>query len=412
MGGGVIILRLIKRFDFWVVALGAAVVLWALLFGARPGGTVTPGTGVDPADVDYSSYNAGTLGLNGIYGVMEQRGIKVMRWRRPLKELPAKSGRLVVWQPFQLTPDEWTDLKKWVGGGGTLVISVPGSLGTLTPGAVPGAAPARGPLPRPAGAAGQELVPAAVSPVTLGVVHLRGAGNMGFAEVPMQPEIRTYVVKTSGEPAVMGWDFKSGHVYAVADPSLLANGILPQADNLTLAVNLLDPGTGGSLVFDEYHHGASVAEDWWQTLRPQMRWTLLQALLAVLVLLTLAGVRFGQPVAATEGVSRQAVEYVFGLANLLRESRANRWVLDRLGQAFRRDLARYLGAQPGAGPEELGRLWERHTGEDGRPLSDLLTQFTRDGEPGDAQLLTIVRRMAEYRRRMASKGGTPDREHR
>jgi hypothetical protein len=368
--------------------------LAALILGARFDSGRQEGAGTDPAQTGYSTYSTGDQGLKGIYSLLEARGAGVSRWRRPVSSLGPDMNRLVIWQPAELTAGELGTLATWVKAGGTLVLSLPPgqALEQLVPAGNTSAA--RPPIPVP------ELLPAGVSPLLQGVQRLEGKEGLYFGRLPDRAGSTAYLVNSGRLPVAVGWTLGNGRVYAVAEPSILTNGLILRADNATFAVNLLDPGPGATVAFDEFHHGARVGEDWWQTLRPQMRWTILQAALAALVALLLAGARLGAPVELPEGISREAAEFARGLGNLLRETRANRWVLDRLCRSFRRDLARYLGAAPGVAGEELGRLWELHTGEPAGPLVELLGRCTAGGPPSDRSLMAALSGMAEYRRRI------------
>lgn len=375
-------------------ALACLLLLGAILIGgaANPGGG--RGTGGDPAAVAYSSYNTGPYGLKGIYTLMEARGTDVTRWRRDPAQLEYGLDRLVIWQPWTVSPEQWSDIAWWVEDGGTLILSV--HQGITVSDLLPEWESRWQPSLAPSEV--QAVHPTGAAPLLEGVRSLYAPDGLGVRNAPAGATV--YAVNAAGAPIVLGWPLVDGQVFFVSDPDMLANGWVLEADNATLAVNLLDPGPGGRLAFDEYFHGVEAAQDWWQTLRPQMRWTLLQALLAAVALLILAGARLGRPVEAPEGVSRDAVEYAHGLANLLRESRANRWVLERLYRSFLRDLARHLGASPRAGHGELGRLWQAHTGEPGAPLTDLLDRAAAPLEPRDKDLMHILRQMGEFRRRL------------
>ena len=377
-----------------MAALAGLLLLGAILLGGAVDSGGGRGTGTDPADVDYSSYNTGPYGLKGIYALMEARGTDVTRWRRAPAHLGYEIDRLVIWQPWAMATEDWEDLTWWVEDGGTLVISV--GQGRAVSGILPEWDTHW--IPTLAYADSPEVKPAGLSPIMEGVRALFAPESIGLQNLP--PGATVYAANAAGHPVVIGWPLYDGQVYFVSDPDILANGWILEADNATLAVNLLEPGPGGRLAFDEYNHGVEAAQDWWQTLRPQMRWSMLQATLAALALLVLAGARLGRPVEAPEGISPDAVEFAHGLAALLRESRANRWVLERLYRSFLRDLARHLGASPRVGHSELGRLWQTHTGEPGAPLADLLDRSAAPLEPRDKELLQILRQMGEFRRRI------------
>jgi len=393
LGGGIAILRGIRRTDLWITVLAILSLVGVWILGAVLDSGAKEGAGQDPAQSAYSTHNAGDLGLKGLYTLLQANGVSVSRWRRPLSGLGTEVDRLVVWYPTGMTAGDWIHLDRWVRGGGTLVVATHLTIDRIVPGTTVGLVPVT------AAAKEVPIDAVAVHPLTQGVKQLKGVNGQEYLSLPQRSGITVYAARGTG-PVLVGWPLGKGQVYAVADPGFLANGYIREADNLTMAVNLLDPGRGKHLAFDEYHHGATTGEDWWQTLRAPLRWAMLEAVLAALVLIIWAGARLGTPVALSEGVSRSAVEFAGGLANLLRRSRGNRWVRDRLYQSFVAELCRYLGARPGIGHEELSRLWARYTGEPGDGLLSLLNRCVAPVAPKDHDLVAMVREMGPFRSRL------------
>jgi len=75
-----------------------------------------------------STYGRASGGLLSAYAYLEARGVEVHRWERPLSELPAAQGTLVLSPPFQVG---WTDedtraLHTWTGQGGTVLLLASG----------------------------------------------------------------------------------------------------------------------------------------------------------------------------------------------------------------------------------------------------------------------------------------------
>jgi hypothetical protein len=142
-----------------------------------------------------------------------------------------------------------------------------------------------------------------------------------------------------------------GRVYALASAHPLTNAGLGQADDAALARRLLaDLPPGGTVVFDEYHHGLTehgtlmarlLGEPW--------GWAALYAAGLTFAYLALSGRRFGR--VAPELVwprPRPGGEHAVTLATLLRQGGHRGW----LRQQYLLQLRRALGARFGV-PADL-----------------------------------------------------------
>jgi hypothetical protein len=114
-----------------------------------------------------------------------------------------------------------------------------------------------------------------------------------------------------------------GRVIGLADPHLLSNVSLREADHARLATNILLTHLGsGILLIDEYHHGygraASVVDHFFSSraLTP-----LLQTVLLLLVLWAARGRRFGLPRSLIQVKRRSSLEYVSAMAHLYQRGR-------------------------------------------------------------------------------------------
>ena len=248
--------------------------------------------------------------------------------------LPAQdTGVMFVFTPTsQFTGDEADRTRQWVSAGGTLVYA--SEKGDPELDRAFGVARYNTP------ASGQVY---AGVPVMAGVTTVRGGDDV----VPLQPapDQITFLRTTGGDSAAFLQHIGAGTVYVLADPLVLCNGYLEQADNGRLLANLLatqDPNA--AVAFDEYHHGLTVndfAPQSWVT----TPWGagLLWLVVAVFFGLLLRGRRFGPIAGRPAEVARSDAEWSVAVGELLRRSSARSVTLGLLASATERAVAMRTG---------------------------------------------------------------------
>ena len=169
-------------------------------------------------------------------------------------------------------------------------------------------------------------------------------------------------------PAVMGFRMGAGRVIVVADAALLRNDVLRLCNRPAglMAVRLVEwlGGPGATVIFSEYHQGAgrhpSVRRAVTTVLgRTPPGRTLLQALIAGIILLVAAGVRPIRPRQRSRIERRSPLEHVGALARAYEQVEATRTVTRRLVRGLRRRHA--VGTAPGMTDEQfLQAIAARH----------------------------------------------------
>src|SRR5437016_6197026 len=84
-----------------------------------------------------TSYSTGPTGLAAMYRLYSRLGdgrFKAVQFQRPITHLPADAALLVVSHPFRRnpSPEEKASLRKWISGGGALLLLLDESA-ALTP---------------------------------------------------------------------------------------------------------------------------------------------------------------------------------------------------------------------------------------------------------------------------------------
>ena len=141
----------------------------------------------------------------------------------------------------------------------------------------------------------------------------------------------------------------SGTLIVVGSLAPFINQFLPVADNGRFALSLAAAGfgSGRSIGFDEYHHGAHPSAELMAVLeRTWLGRAMLLAGALLFVYLWWSGRRFGPPLPADPRPPRSSLEYIRGFAGLLRRSGRDEIARDRLRRDLRLGLATRYGLDP------------------------------------------------------------------
>jgi Domain of unknown function (DUF4350) len=193
----------------------------------------------------------------------------------------------------------------------------------------------------------------AATPAVAGVVTVSGSASV----VPLdpEPEQATFLRTPDGYSAGFVQGIGNGRVVVLADPLVICNGYLENADNGLLLADLFSgAGPDAPVTFDEYHHGLTVSD-----FAPQAWLTtpwgaaLLWLLVAVFLGLLLRGRRFGPLIERPAEVARSDAEWSVAVGQLLRRSSARSVTLGLLAHATEREVA----AQNGLPMQPRERFW-------------------------------------------------------
>lgn len=353
----------------------------ATLFGQTQSG---PGSGA-PAPPG-STYSTEADGLSAIFEVLAEQK-QARRWESGFDRLPPEVDRLVIWQPSDLSDQDWRQLFTWVGAGHTLILSteddrLPGTVEPLKASAARPSAP--------------DAVTAGVRTVSVG----SGAFETLTGDRLVELE------RLDGAAVLAGWNQGRGRMYWSADAAWLSNGLIDKENNLELALRLLTPAAGKQTAFDEVHHGYEVADVWWRLLRGPLQLFLLQLAVALGVFYWAYGVRFGAPRPLPAGPPRAAAEYVYSMSNLYRRARARRVALQALYRSLTRELGRLLGGTGGMSHQAVARAASVRAGVPTEQIEALLdkTHPDRTTTPSDAELIRLAREVEAIQRGVRNAG--------
>ncbi len=332
-------------------------------------------------------FNTGS-GAKAAYLVLERLGYDVVRLREPFSP-DRLAGVEVLWilEPtFGLEKDERKALSDWLESGGRLV---------LAPGVRPFVARAGGDwlfdnwfntisTSSPAKDAWQAISQkrgeslSENDPLFAGVNEMTARGESRFPNnSPLKGPLanapaRVFWADDLGTVA-MRVSVDEGEIIALADTHFLTNRGLDEADNAVFLANLARQAShatgGGTVAFDEIHHGFPLSGDPWVAIAKMMLaehwgWGIVQASLVLLLALYALGVRFGRPVDVVMKQRRQHGEFAEAAGRTLHDAQANELVYRTLWQHYRGLLARSVNARPESTPAELATAIRAQSGVD------------------------------------------------
>jgi len=350
-----------RRDTIILAALIALIVLLAVLVGSR-----RREAGNDPRP---STFVTAPLGASALRQVLQALELPLARRMEPFADAGPLQGPLAVLAPSDPpSPGEVHALAEWVRGGGTLIYAARRRDPTLDTLRLKLRT-----LARDTGYA--ELLDrgraasVAAGTLTEGVGVVDGF-RRGFEPASASLNRATVLASAGSVPVVLDFRLGKGRVIAWSDAYPLVNHTLKNSRAAILfARTAADAAKGGTLWFDEYHHGFSEGGS---TLGGAVRFlasraaghAALQVTAALLGLLLLFGRRFGAPLPPPPVRRRSPLEHVEALAGAYRQARAAATARRLLMAGLARRLGRRVPRETKAEGELLQRLAAHPTAGD------------------------------------------------
>ncbi len=288
-----------------------------------------------------SVYDDGAGGAAALRRYLEAMGATTttIQGDRFVPDVSTASVLFILGATEAITPTDAENVKRFVSAGGTAVVAT--DLGLLerplldafgvsiTGIALPGTHP---------------LANAAFAdpPARALAVDRAGSLSLGPKALALASDGRTSIAAAVREGR--------GTFYVVASLGPFLAAGLGQADNARVALALAHDAVaqGGTVAFDEYHHGFHPTAD--VLVLMQSTWpgrALVFAVAVGFLYLVLSGRRLGPPVPLEGRPARSSLEYIRGFAGLVRRSGHGEIARRRLRRDLRGGLARALGLDPG-----------------------------------------------------------------
>jgi len=288
-----------------------------------------------------SVYDDGSGGAGALRRYLEAMGATTttIQGERFAPDVSAASVLFILGATEAITPTDAENVKKFVSAGGTAVVAT--DLGLLerplldafgvsiTGVALPGTHPLANAV-------------FADPPARALAVDRAGSLSLGPRALALATDGRTTVAAAVREGR--------GTFFVVASLGPFLAAGLGQADNARVALAFAHDAVaqGGTVAFDEYHHGFHPSAD--VLVLMQSTWpgrALVFAVAAGFLYLVLSGRRLGPPVPLDPRPARSSLEYIRGFAGLVRRSGHGEIARRRLRRDLRGGLARALGLDPG-----------------------------------------------------------------
>jgi len=349
-----------------ILAVSLLVVLAAVL------GALSVPRSPDPFLKRPSTFFTDENGARALLLVMKQLLPAVEQWRRPLNLLPLPAGNdspttLIVAGPRRpISPSEADHLDHWLAAGGQLILAT-GDGWRVTRRMAPQdeEEPGEDPAEDSANEAGREATkettflsrhaqniqwskPAAAtnerltgSAVPAGELNVRSQQRFSATE-------DSKVVASANENALaIEIPVREGRIVALADPTIVNNRALREADNAVWLVTLAAGWRNGKVLVDEFHHGfgkqRSAAELTWPFLQTPWGWCVLQIIAAGLLYVFGYRRRFGRISEPPLPARASALELLDARAGFFQTAAAQGLAVELIVQNLSQELAKAYG---------------------------------------------------------------------
>jgi len=324
-----------------------------------------------------SVYDDGPGGAAALRRYLEAMGASTttIQGDRFLPDASTASVLFILGATEAVTPTDADNVKKFVSAGGTAVVATDVGLlerplldafdVRIAGVASPGTHPLAGPL-------------FADPPARAIAVDRPGSLALGTKALSLATDGRTTIVAAVREGR--------GTFYVVASLGPFLAAGLGAADNARVVLAFAHDAVarGGTVAFDEFHHGFHPSTDVLVLL--QSTWpgrALVFASICGFLYLVLSGRRLGPPVPLDPRPARSSLEYIRGFAGLVRRSGRGEIARRRLRRDLRSGLARALGLDPGMPFERvLATLAaaDRERAAEARAVDDALGRRLREDQ--------------------------------
>lgn len=343
---------------------------------------------------DLATFSSQPAGARALRLWLEEEGYRVSDASGATFRVPEGTDLALVLEPEPpgMTAEEWAGLDAWVEAGGTLVLMGEG-FGTAF------------------AASHYELEIDYQEPAGEVVFTAPWLGSPPFSASAVRPrasvagerEDDVALMASGDDPLLVAFPQGEGLVVLGTLTYPLSNAGLKVGDNPALALNLASlAGDGGTIWFDEWHHGVRGAPEagggpgQWLRRTPAGR-ALLYSAAVLFVALVLSGRRFGRPVPLSRpGRRRAPLEHIVAVANLSWRAGHRQAVLRQYHGQLKRELGRRYRLNPTLPDDEyVAELARFRPNLDTAELGRLLGRL-RAPDVGEGEMVVLARQVAAW----------------
>ena len=417
---------------------------------------------------DRSTFNSGATGTRALYDFLRESGYQVTRWSESPASLlsiggPKPATIVVIGRTVRpISKTESKELLRWVEKGGRLVIIDrspnpnllpesgvwniashafsfpwadidPNNLEQMTNGVKPVSASQPTLLARDVGSVLPSRFAAAITIAPQEPNKTNNGSKAGDKEAGGDPEESSDDSEAAAAPSpddstttannlkqvsaapvinfttergglLVDYPHGQGRIVLLGDPFIVANNGISRADNLRLAINVVN-GSGGLIAFDEFHQGRAATHN---ALIQYFEGTPILALCGQFALIGLAivwsrGRRFARPLPLPHVDRRSSLEFVASMAELQQRARAHDLALENIYGRVRRVLVRHAGLSNSSPRAEIAARVAARSGLNRQELETLMRncEDTINGAPTNAkESLRLAKRLRELESRL------------
>jgi hypothetical protein len=354
----------------------------------------TRGGDEDEFSGNRSSYRSTPFGTLAFYTLLAESRYNVARFEKPFTELKEREpGTLIIIAPpetHQPSGDEFIALNKWVEAGGLLIIidrQIDVEIGDAQ-------------AHTEAASSKSSVRPLQPTPFTRSVQRVRLSEHA--TRVALDSRSTTYHIGDDHAAVLADAQVGKGRVVLLTDQYVVANNGISEADNVILALNLLEGRPPGRIVFDEYHHGYGASSAGGGVIAyfrgTPVPWMMAQAALIAVLVVYSYGRRFGRPIPLRQERRTTNLEFVSSMANITRLAQASDLAMENIHSEFRKRLCRFSGVPPKIENARLAAAASRRGNLDAAELTKLLSRcedIARGEQASEPELLRLVTRIRE-----------------
>ncbi|MBE9003467.1 DUF4350 domain-containing protein [Fortiea sp. LEGE XX443] len=351
----------------WIGAIALGVIMLLSLFAA-------PNTKIYTG----STYSRAADGYGAWYAFMQQQGITIQRWQKPLDDFKAEKTPVTLLRvsSYPREPYLLLDEQKWLKKGNTLII-----LGVKT----------------------------SVTEANFHSLQKSSFGDIKIATRRRNVKADKQRIDLGDRFGAIVWEEKAdkGKVIFSSTPYLAANAYQDNLSNFQYLASLVSQ-KDNKLFVDEYIHGYKDADvrqsegqgDLWSYFaKTPLLPALVQVGILLLVLIWAQNQRFGKPIALDTPVIDNSQAYIQALAGVLQKAESSDFVVEMVGREEQLQLQKALGL--GTIPLEqqpLLQIWQEKTGKSAAELDTVLKSSTRKQRISERELLSWLAKWGAIRK--------------
>ncbi|AFY45278.1 DUF4350 domain-containing protein [Nostoc sp. PCC 7107] len=341
----------------WIGAIALGVIILLSLFAA-PNNKIYTG----------STYSRAADGYGAWYAYMQQQGITIQRWQKPLENFKPEKAPVTMLRVSSSPRGAYLlfDEQEWLDKGNNLVI-----LGVKTP-------------------------------ATEAKFHSLQKSNFGDIKIATKRrniKVEKPSISLGDRFGAIVWEEKTekGKVIFSNTPYLAANAYQDNLSNFQYLASLVNQ-KGNKLFVDEYIHGYKDADvkqsqgdgDLFSYFaKTPLFPALVQVGVLLLVLIWAKNQRFGKPIALEAPVIDNSQAYIQALAGVLEKAESSDFVVEMVGKEEQRQLQKALGLGTTLLEHQtLLQVWQEKTGTNPAELDTVLKLSTRKQRISERELLS------------------------